>query len=198
MSDNILVLYPTAPKAIVDDIKSLAKSLQRFGFLGEEYEWFGEIHYYPGSLFLKYITFLSSHKVIVINNPNTDPENAPRVDSWETAHISIPSPTPEPEFLGGVNVLPPRCPECGYYYQGDIIELLNAWYINKENFYWHCPRCGAAFSVCDLDWRLQGGFGRQQIQIWGIWAGEAKPSEHMYRLLEEITGFDWTYCYYHL
>ena len=195
MSDKILVLYPANPKAIVDDLESLIKSLQRFGFLGEAYEWYGETHYRPGPLFLRYITFLSSHEVIVING-GIDPASAPRVDSRERVHISIPSPTSEPEFLGGANVLPPRCPKCGHYYQGDIIELLNAWYIDKENFRWHCPVCGTVFSVYEMDWRQQGGFGRQQIQIWGVWPGEARLSEEMYRLLEELTGFDWTYCYY--
>ncbi|RME55988.1 hypothetical protein D6779_11450, partial [Candidatus Parcubacteria bacterium] len=197
MSDNILVIHPIDPQAVVDNLSHFISMLQQTEFIGEPFEWYGEIHYYPGRLFLKWITFLSSHTVICVDGSQSV-EGALKVDSRQDCHIHFPEPHPEPEFLGGANVVSPRCPRCFYMYEGDSLDIVSAWYDDKKGFVWRCPSCHNTFRIYELDWRKNGSFGRQQIRIWGIWVGEALPSDSFLHLLKSITQLDWTYCYYHL
>jgi len=200
MSDNILILHPRNAHAVFEDIPTLINELKNAGFLGENKE-IGEIRreegkYYfkPGEHFFELVKFQSSHKVLIIDGPNISPEEAEVVDSKTQVYISISKPTEKVYYLGGFFFYKASCPKCGYQYE---LEFLSSWFEkNKFMLSENCPQCGEEFFINDLDWQMRAGFGRQEIEIWGIHKDEAVPTERLLKLLKEITQIEWRYFFY--
>jgi hypothetical protein len=197
MSDNMLVLHPADINFIIPEIKTFEQNLRAEGFISDEFDYFSQIHFMPGNSFFEFIDFDHSHRVVLINGQSISPENAPVVDSRTQCDICIPPSTTSIEFLGGAYLLPPLCPNC-HYEHADPVDLLCIWYDHKNDFTIKCPGCESNFSIDQLDWQEAGGFGKQQIQIWGIHTGEATPSVKFLSLLKKLTGTEWIFLYYHL
>lgn len=197
MSDSILILHPCNPNAVFSDVVLLEKKLNRAGFVGRIINTDDENYYKQGKRFFDYIIFDHSHDVIVLDAPNISVEDARVVDSKSRCYIHFPKSSASPEFIGAAGLESPTCPFCN---QGsdNPYDLLSLWYENKNAFVWSCSYCKKVSSIYELDWKRLAGFARQQINIWNIHYGEAYPSKSFLLHLKKITGFDWTYFYYHL
>jgi hypothetical protein len=119
------------------------------------------------------------------------------VDSLTVCHIHLSDVSLEPEFLGVANTLPPLCPVC-HYETEEPFEIVGQWYENKAGFRWVCPQCQQSFTVNEMNWRKCAAIARYTLEIWGIQQGEAIPSESLLHHLNNMTGVEWSYFYYHL
>ena len=198
MSDHILVLHPENPFAAFSDVILLESHLREIGFLGERYTRFGNIHFRLGNEFFKFINFDHSHTTILLENSPDGIKEVGQTDSRYLCNIQLSDITLEPSFLGTANTLSPLCPTCTYEPVDSPFDLIGHWLDDTVNFIWKCPICGNGFPIQKLNWRRSTGFGRQQIRIWEIWAGEATPTNELLTSLQDITATKWTYFYYHL
>lgn len=180
-----LILHPKDPQAVFDaDI--LIELLRRQGLLAESFKFKDQTHYRPGEHFLELITFLGCSPVVSLGEPGLTGD--------DFCHIALTPEYDSTQFIHGSNIKPPRCPTCRHthqHWQG-IIAL---WQQGRMNT---CPQCGNHSQAHELKWRQCAGFLRQGMIVWGIFEGEAVPSEQLLELLEQITGQRWSYFYRHL
>lgn len=186
MSANQLILHPKNPDALPNDSESLIPVLQSLEFIDGTFEFEGNTHYRPGEEFLQLMTFLGCSPVVALGEPGLTGE--------DFCHIAFDGPAEETRFIGGRNVKQPRCPSCGHRY-AEWRGLINAWEANKEGALVTCPDCSRELSVTAIKWRQCAGFGRFFIQVWGIFEGEAVPSDRLLDALQRHTGTAWSYFY---
>ena len=187
MSANLLILHPKAPDASPDDHDSLIAMLQSLDFLDAAFEFEGRTHYRPGEDFLQLMTFLGCSPVVALGEPGLTGD--------DFCHVAFDGPAPETRFVGGRNVKPPRCPACGHRYE-QWQELVSVWEADREGYRLTCPDCGSEKTLPAIKWRQCAGFGRFFIKVWGIFEGEAVPSDRLLDALQHHTGMAWTYFYY--
>ena len=187
MSANLLILHPKDPDTLPNGSEGLLAMLQSLGFIDTAFEFEGKSHYRPGEDFLQLMTFLGCSPVVALGEPGLTGE--------DFCHIAFEGPTAEPQFLGGRNVKQPRCPKCGHRYP-QWQELINAWEDDRVGYRNTCPDCGSELPVTALRWRQCAGFGRFFIKVWGIYEGEAVPSDRLLDALQHHTGTAWSYFYY--
>ncbi len=185
MPANQLVLHPERPELVPADAAALLQRLTEIGFIAGTLSYEGREHYRPGEEFLQLITFLGCSPVVALGEPGATGE--------EFCHIQFDGPHATPLFLSGGNVKVPRCPGCGYRLESWQPEV-DAWRADPAH-QWHCPNCGKAYTLPQLRWRQCAGFGRYFIRVWGVFEGEAVPSEDLFNALRSATGFDWRYFY---
>ncbi len=187
MSTNLLILHPKLPDALPKDLDSLIAMLQALEFIDATLTYQGNIHYRPGEEFLSLMTFLGCSPVVALGEPGLTGE--------DFCHVAFEGPAEQTQFIGGKNVKPPRCPKCGYRFT-DWPERVSAWESDRENDRLGCPECGSELSLTTLKWRQCAGFGRFFIKVWGIFEGEAVPSDRLLDALQQHTGTAWSYFYY--
>lgn len=181
MSSHQLILLPRDPQA-APACAGLIQGLSGIGFLGEVMTEPG--FYRPGEEFLYLLTFLGCSPVVSLGEPG------PTADF---CRVEIPEASAAPQFVGGANVKPPRCPVCNHRFN-DWPALVTAWQQGESSF--GCPSCGRRHALPALGWRQSAGFGRCLVRVWGIFEGEAVPGEKLMGALEAATGGPWTHFYY--
>lgn len=186
MADNQLILLPADVARTPPSKRDLLYQLERVGFIGPPLMFRGQQHYRPGENFLQLLTFLGCSPVVALGEPG--------VTGDEFCHIQLEGPYDEPRYVGGSNVKVPRCPGCGFRIE-NWPALIAQWQEMPEQA-WHCPLCGKTYRVPQLRWRQCAGFGHFFLHIWGVFEGEAVPSEDLLRALRESSGFDWQYFYW--
>lgn len=185
MQANLLILHPDAPEAAIDDVV-LLDSLREIGFLAEAIDFAGTRHYRPGEEFLQLVTFLGCSPVVSLGEPGKTGE--------EFCHIAVGDPTPEPQLVAGANGKPPRCPLCRKPDEGWRQSLLSGDRTVREKT---CAHCGQTAPVQAWNWRQSAGLARTFVTIWGIFEGEAVPSQQLLNALEKTAGCGaWSYFYY--
>ena len=160
--------------------------LQALGFIDATLNIEGKTHYRPGEEFLSLMTFLGCSPVVALGEPGLTGE--------DFCHVAFEGPAEQTQFIGGKNVKEPRCPKCGHRYSA-WQELLGAWETDKANYCVICPDCGSELPLTALKWRQCAGFGRYFIKVWGIFEGEAVPSDRLLDALQQHTGTAWSYFY---
>ena len=186
MADNQLILHPLDSTASLHSKRDLLYRLEQIGFISTPLMLEGQQHYRPGDNFLQLLTFLGCSPVVALGEPGATGD--------EFCHLQLDGPYEQPRFVGGSNVKSPRCPGCGFRAE-NWQELVALWQATPEQR-WRCPLCGKEYHVPQLRWRQCAGFGRFFLRIWGVFEGEAVPSEELFRVLREVSGFDWQYFYF--
>lgn len=187
MSANLLILHPKSPDALPGDVQGMITMLQQLEFIDAPITFQGNSHYRPGEEFLSLMTFLGCSPVVSLGEPGLTGE--------DFCHVSFEGPTEEQtQFIGGNNVKQPRCPKCGHRFSA-WPELVSAWETDRENYRLSCPDCGSELRLTALKWRQCAGFGRFFIKVWGIFEGEAVPSDRLLDALQRHTGTPWSYFY---
>ena len=177
-----LILHPRDHQAIYP-VEPLLGSLQTSGLIDESFTYQGKPHYRPGEHFLELVTFLGCSPVVSLGEPGLTGE--------DFCHISLIASQETPSFLHGDNIKSPRCPKCRHTYQ-DWQGIIQLWQQEQPIT---CPQCGNESQAHELKWRQCAGFLRQGIIIWGIFEGEAVPSEQLLQVLEESSNLRWSYFY---
>lgn len=185
MTVNQLILCPADPQHHLPNKRDLLYRLEQAGFIGTPLMLEGQQHYRPGDRFLQLLTFLGCSPVVSLGEPGATGD--------EYCHIKLDGSYDRPRFLAGSNVKTPRCPGCGF--RIDAWQQLVAQWQDGPGEPWQCPLCGKVYHVPQLRWRQCAGFGRFFLRIWGVFEGEAVPSEELMKLLREVSGFDWQYFY---
>jgi len=182
MSTNLLLLTPADPFTAPEP-NGVIQRLTAAGFLGAPLPQPG--FFKPGEEFFQFVTFLGCSPVVALGEPGA---------TAEICRIEIPAPLEQPIFVAGDNLKPPRCPACGYRSpEGRAIG--ESWEAEPQHHLWRCPACGKEYSAPQLRWRHCAGFGRFFLKVWGVFEGEAVPSEQlMHRLAEENLG-EWREFY---
>jgi hypothetical protein len=185
MTSNLLVLAPADPFAAPDHVAVIAR-LSHAGFMGSPLAEPG--FYKPGQEFFQFITFLGCSPVVALGEPGA---------TAEICRMEIAAPLEAPVFLAGTNLKPPRCPGCGYRSpEGRAIG--EAWQRDPHHHAWVCPTCGREYPAPRLGWRHSAGFGRLFLKIWGVFEGEAVPSDRLAQVLTEEDGRAWSEFYLQL
>ena len=197
MSLNNLILHPVDPYATFNDRTALLDLCYHIGLIGESFDYFGDLHFHPGSNFPRLINFIRSHTIIKLEPSDSELAEVGRVDSRFECHLEIPEFEQDPAFWIGATLKVPQCPRCTYNID-NFPELLNRWFDNKLRFSWECPICHSTSQIHQLDWQHIAGLARFRITIWGIHHGEAIPSPELLAALAQHIGTDWNYFYYHL
>jgi hypothetical protein len=187
MSHNLLIIHPRDPDAGPTDQASPIDMLRELAFIDGTLEFDGKTHYRPGEDFLQLMTFLGCSPVVSLGEPGLTGE--------DFCHVAFEGPAPETLFVGGRNVKPPRCSACGHRFT-DWQERVREWQADRKGYRLGCPECGSEQPVTALKWRQCAGFGRFFIQVWGIFEGEAVPSDRLLDALQRHTGMAWSYFYY--
>ena len=178
MTHSKLILTP-APTETIPDSDAILKQLSISGLIKENPVTLkGETLYLPGERFLQLITFLGCSPFIRL-----EPENE---NDNKFSHLRLSQLHSEPVFRYGRNTTAPKCPRCGHK-QNDWLTLIET----SDN---HCSHCGKPISAADLNWRQSAGWGRLFIEIWGVFPGEAVPSQELIRDLTAL-GCRWDYFY---
>lgn len=182
---NQLILHPRDIFAAPDP-HSLHEALQTLGLLGEAFNFARKPHFRPGDHFLELVTFLGCSPVISLGEPSLTGE--------DFCHIALLPEQASPGLLHGDNIKIPRCPHCRQP-QEEWQQRYTAWEADKQGFEYPCPHCQQPLYLPQLKWRQSAGFLRSGIAIWGIYEGEAVPSEQLLGSLEQQGLGVWDYFY---
>jgi hypothetical protein len=186
MADNQLILHPAKTADTPHNKRDLLYRLEQLGFIGTPLTFNGQQHYRPGARFLQLLTFLGCSPVVALGEPG--------VTGDEYCHIQLDGPSDQLRFVGGSNVKTPRCPGCGFHLE-NWPALIEAWQRSPAQP-WRCPLCGKEYLLPQLRWRQCAGFGRLFLRIWGVFEGEAVPSEELLKVLHEVSGVEWQHFYF--
>ncbi len=182
---NQLILHPRdihaspAPGVLLDALAEIA-------FIGTPFDYQGHTHYRPGEDFLELITFLGCSPVVSLGEPGLTGD--------DFCHISVLPELREATLLHGSNVKPPRCPHCRHPH-ADWREMLAAWQQQLTDYLHECPNCAQQTPPHRLKWRQSAGMLRSGIAVWGIYEGEAVPSERLLDTLKDCGDGPWGYFY---
>ena len=184
MSAHKLILHPVVADAAPASEPGLISALGEIGLLGTPFELDGRSHFQTGPAFLDHISFLGCSPSIELEPPAHALEAAARCGGF--CHLSLQSTTAAPQ-LRLRNGHGPRCRKC----RADIDPAL----IPLQHGSMTCPQCGRVTTTAHLNWRQAGAYARIFLEIWGIHAHEAVPSDGLLDHLATITGFDWGFFY---
>jgi hypothetical protein len=182
MASNLLVLCPPDPFSAPDRTRLVAQ-LAEAGFIGSAMP--EKDFYKPGEEFFRFITFLGCSPVVALGEPGA---------TAEICRIEIPPALATPVFAAGANLKPPRCPGCGFR-SPEARAIGAAWQNDPLRHAWTCPGCGREYSAPQLRWRHSAGFGRFFLRIWGVFEGEAVPSEYLINILMAEDQRPWSEFY---
>lgn len=184
MQSNLLILHPADPEIAIEEA-ALVDPMRRIEFLSEAMDFRGVRHYRPGDEFLQLIIFLGCSPVVSLGEPGKTGK--------EFCHIGFREPAPEPVLFAGANAKTPRCPACRKP-QDEWQDAFRSGEPAPKS--WTCRHCGHIAPSRSMNWRQSAGIGRSFIMIWGIFEGEAVPSDQLMKTLEEIGHGPWSYFYY--
>lgn len=180
MTDRKLVLYPRDPHAPID-AEALERTLREIDFIGRSIEVVGDRRFRPGDRFEHLVEFGASGRVF--EDGRADPRRC---------SVAIPEVREEIDFLGGSNVAAPNC-ACGFVFD-DWSRRIDKWRDGAPN--WHCDGCGADAPPWAFNWDHSAGFGRYNIDVFGIDLGEAVPSPDLLQTLARTNNAAWDYFYF--
>lgn len=173
-----LVIYPTDPNWIPDDLEELIKVLQEVGLAGGSLNK-NENSFLVGENFLDQISFMGCSPNIKLENENNDGEfTFIRITTTETITA-----------LTGKHSFSPHCPQCKKP-EKNWRELL------KDNQL-TCSHCQQVSNAWLFNWRKSAGFGRCFIEITDIYPKEAIPQALLLELLEDRLRVSWEYFFFH-
>lgn len=184
MQANLLILHPSDPDATVAK-SALADPLSSVGLISEPMDFQGERHYRPGDEFLQLMIFLGCSPVVSLGEPGKTGE--------EFCHIGFRETAPEPVFIAGANGKAPRCPACRQPDENWRDHFKSGKPVPPS---WTCGHCGHTVPAHALNWRQSAGIARTFVMIWGVFEGEAVPSEQLMKTLAGIGYGSWSYFYY--
>jgi len=188
-----LILLPADPTCPAISTERLAAELQGIGLIGLPARVNNEIFYPTGENFLQLISFLGCSPSIELEPP-TDPL-AVAADSaaGKFCHVFLSS-TDTLLFRSDPHTSAPRCPQC-HTPVVDWPSRLHAWQMDPENSEWHCKQCLYTGDITRLGFRKSAGFGRNFVEIRGIYPSEAVPGDALLNSLKSLTGGDWSTLY---
>ncbi|EMI53027.1 hypothetical protein RSSM_05541 [Rhodopirellula sallentina SM41] len=192
MSIHALSLHPADPD--FSPPPDFADRLRLLNFLGEEFDYFGDVRFRPGSAFFELIRFDCTHNVIELKPTEDGLTELPPQDSRDFVQIELSS-CDKPGVTCGCNIRDPLCPVCATP-AGDWGDLIGAWHDTNAAF--NCADCGHGCSIPDLNWQHVAGFARCWITIQQIYEGDAVPVDEFLASLADTTGCEWRYLWYHL
>jgi hypothetical protein len=173
-----LILAPRDPWA-APNRACLIDGLRSAGFIGGPIS--GVSHAFSiGSEFLSLVSFVGCAVAL----PTDAAGQVPR------CHVSIPLASQSPRWLTGRNTRPPRCRECRARLIDWTLWLSDPIYTGVAAEVC-CPSCGRPRPLWEWDWREQGGFARQPIQVEEVFPGEAVATPALVALLGQCGGFTW-------
>jgi hypothetical protein len=188
-----LILLPADPTCPAVGTELLAAELQAIGLIGPPARVNKETFYPSGENFLQLISFLGCSPSIELEPP-ADPL-ALAVDSaaGRFCHVFLSS-TDTLRFRSGLHPPAPRCPQC-HTPLADWPSRLHAWQTDPENSEWRCKRCLHTGDITRLGFRKSAGFGRNFVEIRGIYPSEAVPGDALLKTLQSVTRGDWSTLY---
>ncbi len=181
MPENLLILHPADPDSVPSTARIL-QTLREVGLAADEFEWEEERHYRPGERYLQLITFLGCSPVVSLGEPG--------VTGDEFAHLAIETMGESPTLMAAGNIKQPRCPHCRKRVEPRSVPESTA-----AGEPWQCPACGHETVSGRLDWRQSAGYARVFIKVWGVFEGEAVPSDELLARLKAMSGTPWEYFY---
>lgn len=183
MTTHQLLLVPSDPRAVIDHGRMLT-ALHSIGLIDGPMPQGGE-HFRPGENFLQLIIFLGCSPVVSLGEAGA---------TADICHVELPQPSAQPVALVGNNLKKPRCSKCRYTLE-DATGIVAAWRALPQDYQLPCPGCGTHLDIAAINWRQSAGFGRSLLRIWGIFEGEAVPSDELLATLKAASGHDWSYFY---
>jgi len=189
-----LLLHPADPQCPAIPADVLVERLQSIGLIGEPVRLTTETIYPVGEHFLQLITFLGCSPMIELELPaDADSLEAGSKDG-RFCHAAIADSRGELQFRADAHKTEPRCPQCRKP-DPHWRERLNAWKEDPQHLHWSCASCGYTGELTDLNFRKSAGFGRNFIEIRGIYPSEAIPGEVLLASLQTLTGCSWNTLY---
>ncbi|MFU8838940.1 MAG: hypothetical protein ACNA75_11630 [Thiohalomonadaceae bacterium] len=182
---NQLILHPRDMNTAINEA-SILDTLRDLGLIDQSFDYQGKTHYQPGDAFLERMVFLGCSPVIALGEPGLTGE--------DFCHVSLIPSAAEPRFWHGKNIKAPRCPHCRRP-QTDWQTLITQWQTRQHDYRHRCVECDKETTIDELKWRQSAGFLRSGIIVWGIYEGEAVPSEGLMDALQACSGEKWTYFY---
>ena len=192
MSIHALSLHPADPNFAPPS--NFADRLRQLDFIGDAFDYFGDVRFRPGATFFDLIRFERTHDVIELKPSSEGLTELPPQDSRNFVQIELSS-SDETGVMCGCNIRDPLCPVCAMQLP-DWAELIGAWHESNATF--NCKACEHSCIVPDLNWQHVAGFARYWINITQIYEGEAEPSSHFLESLADLTACDWRFFWYHL
>lgn len=173
-----LVFHPTDPTFKPAALAKLVSSLQQHGFIGERWQATSGERYLIGDKFLSLVTFMGCSPYIALEPPQ---------HGEDFCHIEISAIYDQLQFILGSPHPVSRCPQCRHR-QADWQEL-------PADLQYDCPKCGGQFSLTELDWQHNAGYGHCFVSVHGIYPQEAIPTTHLLSILEQAFGVPCSYFY---
>ena len=194
MATHKLLLHPADPQcpAVATDV--LAKSLQSIGMIGEPVRLKTETIYPVGEQFLQLITFLGCSPMIELELPADAESREAGSRDGRFCHVSLSGSGGELQFRADAHKTEARCPSCRKP-DPQWREWINAWQTDQQQLHWACTVCDYTGQITDLNFRKHAGFGRNFIEIRGIYPSEAIPGEALLASLQTLTGCNWNTLY---
>lgn len=134
----------------------------------------------PGSEFMSLVTFLGCSPAVSMT---ADEDQAPNPYFIEAVdiHKSVVS-------ICGASHRAPRCPQC----RREVSDWSDVSAVGGELV---CSQCGFNSPLSGWDWRHRAGYGRQWINVWGVYEGEAVPGDKLLESLHTLSGVAWNYAW---
>ena len=183
MQQPRLVIYPQSSPPESVEYTSLLKQLE---LISDGFEFKTQKHYLVGQQFFQHIMFLGC-------SPFIKTELSDNIDDINFCHIELVS-SSEPQFFHSHHVRTPRCPQC----KQDITNwqmAITQWQQDKTQTLYTCSHCQHTISIMELNWHKKAGFAYEMLNIWGIFEGEAIPSDNFLSQLKKQTDVNWYYCH---
>lgn len=177
-----LVLHPEAATlAPADD--ALIQALQALGLIGSRFTLDGQTHFHTGPNFLDGISFLGCAPAIQLDPPAASADREADARAGRFCHIQLHAATDRPRLRHTLGQRP-RCRQCRSEIPPAAIQPQVT-----------CPACGHSAPPAGLNWRQAGGHARLFLDIWGIHAAEAVPSDRLLDRLAQASGGPWQFFY---
>jgi len=177
MNISKLIFFPKSPDKIIKTQVLLQSLIASEFIIGDAHK---NNHYLPAERFLKLITFLGC-------SPNI---NLFPVKGENHCFISFIKPSEQTVCVGHTSTVNPKCPIC-------TKRIANwkktSWTLAGEMCC--CDKCQQQTLYAELNWKQECGFARCGFEVNHIYPHEAVPTDKLLNLLNQVSGFDWDYCY---
>jgi len=194
MAAHKLLLHPADPQCPAIPTDVLVERLQSIGLIGEPVRLTAETIYPVGGHFLQLITFLGCSPMIELELPADAGSLEAGSKDGRFCHAAIADSGGNLQFRADEHKTEPRCPQCRKP-DPHWREWLHAWEEDPQRLHWSCTSCGYTGELTDLNFRKSAGFGRNFIEIRGIYPSEAIPGEALLASLQTLTGCTWNTLY---
>lgn len=134
----------------------------------------------PGSEFMSLVTFLGCSPAVSMTAEAEQTPNPYFIEAVKGQDSVV--------AICGSSHRDPRCPQCKR-------EATNWNRVAESDTGLVCTQCGFRSSLSDWDWRHRAGYGRQWINVWGVYEGEAVPGDKLLESLHILSGVAWNYAW---